>query len=144
MKKFYAIAWLLVSGLTFTSCQSESTQTRQTKSKSNVIYLQDIVTKSDNAQSAFDSLLKEHQLVLVDFFAHWCGPCKRMSPIIDQVAQEFPTVVFLKVDVDRFSQVASGIRSIPVLRLYQNGKQVYSNPGARSKKELESLLKKYA
>ncbi len=152
MKKLYAIAWLIVSGLTFTSCQSEGckvieppkSDSTDAVTKSNVVYLHDVVTKSDNAKSKFDALLKDNQLVLVDFYANWCGPCKRMSPVIDTVAKQFPKVVFLKVDVDKFGNVATGIKSIPVLRLFKQGKQVYSQPGAKSQSELVALLKKHA
>jgi len=151
MKKLYAIAWLIVCGLTFTSCQSETsckpdaTATRNPEqTKGNVVYLHHIVTKNDNAQSQFNSVLKENQLVLVDYYASWCRPCKRMSPAIDTVAKQFPNVVFLKVDVDQFSNVATGIKSIPVLRLFKNGKQVYSQPGEKSQSKITSLIEKYA
>lgn len=152
MKKLYAIAWLMVSGLTFTSCQSESckaieppkSDSTDTVTKSNVVYLHDVVTKSDNAKSKFDAILKDNQLVLVDYYASWCGPCKQMSPVIDAVAKQFPKVIFLKVDVDQFSNVATGIKSIPVLRFFKNGKQVYSQPGRKSQSELVDLIKKHA
>lgn len=147
MKKIYAISWIVFSGLSFTSCQSgaackeeEKTTRAVTETKSNVIYLHDVVTKSGEALSKFQEIINSGN-VLVDYYASWCGPCKRMSPVIDQVAKQFPNVTFLKVDVDQFGSIASGIKSIPVLRLYKNGKQIYSKPGAKSQSELVALLK---
>ena len=143
MKKIYAIAWTIFSGLSFCSCQSETVETRQTtQTKNNVIYLHQAITKAGEASAKFEEITRSGN-VLVDFYASWCGPCKAMSPVIDQVAKQFPNVTFLKVDVDQFGSVASGIKSIPVLRLYKNGHQVYSKPGALSQRDLIALLNNY-
>ena len=64
--------------------------------------------------------------VLVDFFATWCGPCKMLSPILEKVASEHEDLTVLKVDVDEVGDVAAqyGIRSIPTLILFEDGKAV--------------------
>lgn len=143
MKKLYAIAWIIFSGLSFCSCQSETTPTRQAaQTKNNVIYLHQEITKTGEASSKFKEIISSGN-VLVDFYASWCGPCKAMTPIIDQVAKQFPNVIFLKVDVDQFGNVASGIRSMPTLRFYKDGRQVYSKPGFKSQRDLTALLKQY-
>ncbi len=141
MKKLYSIAWCIFSCLSFCSCQSETEQTRQV-AHSNVVYLNQLVTRADEAAAKFNSIVSSGNVV-VDFYAIWCGPCKYVSAAIDQIATSFPNVTFLKVDVDAFGDVARGIRSIPVLRLYKDGRQVYSKPGAKSARDLTALLKQY-
>ena len=64
--------------------------------------------------------------VLVDFFATWCGPCKMLAPIVEKVASEHEDITVLKIDVDEVPDVAAkyGIRSIPTLILFEDGKAV--------------------
>ena len=66
------------------------------------------------------------ELVVVDFFATWCGPCKMISPILEKVASEHPEVKVIKVDVDDFTNIAReyGVSSIPTLILFKNGELV--------------------
>ena len=67
-----------------------------------------------------------NNLVLIDFFAKWCGPCKMISPIVEELSNEINFVSFCKVDVDENNELASslGILSIPTLLLYKQGKLV--------------------
>ena len=67
-----------------------------------------------------------NNLVLIDFFAKWCGPCKMISPIVEELSNEINSVSFCKVDVDENNELASslGILSIPTLLLYKQGKLV--------------------
>ena len=81
-------------------------------------------------------VLNEKGMVLVDFFATWCGPCKMLSPVIHQVAEEYAGVVKVgKVDVDAQMELASqyGIVSIPTLILFKDGKPVRKSMGYVSK-----------
>jgi thioredoxin 1 len=144
MKKIYSVAWCLFSCLSFCSCQPETSQTKQVANAptSNVIYLNQLVTRADEATAKFNGIISTGNVV-VDFYASWCGPCKYVSAAIDQIANNFPNVTFLKVDVDQYGDVARGIKSIPVLRLYKEGRQVYSKPGAKSARDLTALLKQY-
>ncbi len=66
------------------------------------------------------------ELVVVDFFATWCGPCKMISPILEKFASEHPEVKVIKVDVDDFTNIAReyGVSSIPTLILFKNGELV--------------------
>lgn len=79
---------------------------------------------------------------LVDFFAPWCGPCKAMSPIIEEIASEYPNVKIGKMDVDENSETPTklGIRSIPTLILYKNGEMIERKVGALSKDQLRSMI----
>ena len=85
-------------------------------------------------------------LVLVDFWATWCGPCKMLAPTIDAIATEYKDrAVVGKVDVDENEAIARrfGIMSIPTLFLFKDGEVVEKLVGYRLKTELEQLLNKY-
>ncbi len=100
-----------------------------------------IVLNEDN----FDNTVA-NGLVLVDFWATWCGPCKMLAPTIDAIATEYKDrVVVGKVDVDESEAIARrfGIMSIPTLFLFKDGEVVEKLVGYRLKTELEQLLNKY-
>lgn len=84
------------------------------------------------------------ELLLVDFWAEWCGPCKVLAPILDELANEYDTnkVKIAKVDVDQNPQVAAkfGIRSIPTLLLFKQGQLVETKVGVLAKGDLKNLL----
>ena len=83
--------------------------------------------------------------VLVDFFATWCGPCKMLSPILEEVDArgEAGDLLIVKVDVDEAGEIAAkyGIQSIPTLILFENGKAVKSQLGYMPKQQLLNFLK---
>lgn len=85
------------------------------------------------------------KLVVVDFFAQWCGPCKKIAPYIEELSKEFPGVSFLKVDVDELPDVAGaeGISAMPTFRFYKNGQKVDELVGA-SQQKLKELVQKHA
>ena len=100
------------------------------------------------SQDAFEAeVLKAEQPVLVDFFATWCGPCKRMAPILDQLSgSEYgERVKFVKVDVDEAPQLSAehGIMSVPTLMIFKNGEQVYKQPGLQGPDQLKELLDRF-
>ena len=100
-----------------------------------------VVLNEDN----FDNTVA-NGLVLVDFWATWCGPCKMLAPTIDAIATEYKDrVVVGKVDVDENEAIARrfGIMSIPTLFLFKDGEVVEKLVGYRLKNELEQLLNKY-
>ena len=96
-----------------------------------------------NDQNKFDEFIKEGT-VLVDFFATWCGPCKMLSPVIEQVEREQPELKVVKVDVDEAPMIAAkyGIQAIPTLYLLKDGKIVDKRMGYINKNQLESFLSK--
>ncbi len=80
--------------------------------------------------------------VLLDFFATWCGPCKMVAPILDQLAEEYPDKKICKIDVDQEQALAQqfGVMSIPTLILMKDGVIINKMVGAGSKKKLEEFL----
>jgi len=95
--------------------------------------------------ATFDKNIKKG-VVLVDFWATWCGPCRRQGPIVEELAKEFAGKVIVgKVDVDKNKAVAQRyiIRSIPTIIIFKDGKVVERLVGLRSKAELEKTLKIY-
>ncbi|MDF5720114.1 MAG: thioredoxin [Rhizonema sp. PD37] len=75
-------------------------------------------------EEEFDSLLTNNELVVIDFTATWCGPCKMIAPLIDKLAQEYDgRALVVKVDLDQNQNLAKtlSIRSIPVVMIYKNG-----------------------
>lgn len=85
---------------------------------------------------------KLNGLTLVDFWATWCGPCRMVAPIVEELASETPDVTFAKVDVDENPDVAMGlgITSIPTLMLFKNGKLVDKLIGARPKQDIKQMI----
>jgi len=80
--------------------------------------------------------------VLIDFFANWCVPCKMLSPVIDELAQEMPSVKVVKVNVDEEPELAQKfqVMSIPTLVVMKDGKMVNKTIGVRPKDEIREML----
>jgi len=89
----------------------------------------------------FDELIKEGK-VLVDFYAAWCGPCKMIGPVIEEIANERTDIKVIKVNVDEHGEIAQkyGVMSIPTLILFNNGNVEKQNVGFIPKENILELI----
>lgn len=89
-----------------------------------------------------EEVLKRKQTVLIDFYADWCGPCKMLSPVVDQIAEENENVKVVKINVDNAQDLAMKyqVMSIPTLVVIKEGKEINRSVGLRDKSE---ILNKY-
>lgn len=97
-------------------------------------------------QEGFDQLMASNQTVLVDFWATWCGPCKMLAPVIEDLAARYDgKITVAKVDVDAESDLAMrfGIMSIPTVILFQNGEEVERKVGLLPKESYVELMDQY-
>lgn len=90
----------------------------------------------------FDNTIKDNDIVVVDFWADWCGPCKMFAPTFEAASEKHPQVVFGKVDTEAQQSLASaaGIQSIPTLMIFRDGILLFSQPGALPPAALEDLV----
>ena len=98
-----------------------------------------ITVNKDN----FETVKNSEKTVLLDFYADWCGPCRMVSPLVDEIAQENPEYLVGKINVDNEPELAQafGVSSIPMLAVMKNGKVVNQAVGARPKQQILAMLK---
>ncbi len=90
-------------------------------------------------------VLDQKGVVLVDFFATWCGPCKMIAPILEELETEMENIKFVKIDVDESPEVANKyqIQSIPTLKVFKDGKDVDMVVGFLPKDQIKALIEKH-
>lgn len=91
-----------------------------------------------NAENFSDTVKNTKGLMVIDFWAEWCGPCKMLAPVIDEVSKEMPDVLFEKINIDEEVEIAltNGISSIPTLMFVKDGEIVKKTVGYLTKEEL--------
>jgi thioredoxin 1 len=97
-----------------------------------------------DGQTDLDATVADYDVVLADFYADWCGPCKMLEPVVESVAAETDAAV-AKVDVDANQQLAAafGVQGVPTLVLFAGGEQVEEVVGVQSEDQLRSLVDSY-
>ena len=91
----------------------------------------------------FDTeVIKSEKTVLLDFWAAWCGPCRQLSPVVDEIAEERADIKVGKVNVDEQGELAQqfGVMSIPTLIVFKEGKVAYTTVGVRPKDAIVGML----
>ena len=90
----------------------------------------------------FESTVTENEIVLVDFWADWCGPCRMFAPIYERASETHPDIVFGKVDTEAEQALAAqaGITAIPTLMIFRDGVLLFAQPGALPAPALEDLI----
>jgi thioredoxin 1 len=98
-----------------------------------------------STDETYKKLTTENKLVLVDFWAPWCSPCKALSPILESLSESIKELKVIKHNIDENPNVATAesIRSIPTLYLYKDGKHVETIVGAQSESNILNVIKKH-
>ena len=98
---------------------------------------------SVNVMSAeFEGLIEKGGIMIVDFWAEWCGPCRVFGPVYEKVSEEFPEITFAKIDTEAEREIAAaaGITSIPTLMAFRDGVLLYREAGALPEPALRELI----
>ena len=100
------------------------------------------MVKEINKNDFEEIVLKHNGKVLVDFYANWCGPCRMLRPILEEIASDRKERIIVSINVDEAEDLAQkyGVISIPCLVLFENGEEVNRSVGLKSKDEIESMI----
>ncbi|MFU0663249.1 thioredoxin [Gardnerella vaginalis] len=90
----------------------------------------------------FEKIASTNEIVVVDFWATWCGPCRAFGPVFEQVSEKYPDIPFVKIDVDESSEIAAAaqIRAVPTIMVIKRGEVIYRQAGALLAGDLEDLV----
>ena len=99
-----------------------------------------------NSIAEFEKTIKENDIVLLDFWASWCGPCKMFGPIFEAASEEYPDYVFAKINTEEAVELAQafGITSIPTLGIFREEIMVFKQPGMVPEEALKDLINQVA
>ena len=93
--------------------------------------------------SYHNEVMETEKVVVIDFWATWCGPCKMMAPVVEEVAKDYPDVKVCKVNVDEEPELSNAFKivSIPTIVVIKNGENIDSVVGYRPKEDIEKIIK---
>ena len=98
--------------------------------------------KELNSQNFESEVLNSKDKVVIDFYANWCGPCRMLRPILEDLSQEIVSCKFASINIDEEEELAEkyGIASIPCLVMFKDGKEINRSIGLKSKEDLKQIL----
>ena len=90
----------------------------------------------------FEKIASTNEIVVVDFWATWCGPCRSFGPIFEKVSEKYPEIPFVKVDIDKSNEIvaAAQIQAVPTVMVIKRGEVIYRQAGALLASDLEDLV----
>ncbi len=97
-------------------------------------------------EQQFTDIINTSTFVVIDFFATWCGPCKMISPQLEKLSHQYKNVVFIKVDVDEFEDIASDhqVSAMPTFLFYKKGALLAQNVVGANVNDIEKIIKEYS
>jgi len=102
------------------------------------------VATTELIQATFEKTITDNKIVMIDFWAPWCGPCRSFAPLYEEISEKYPNIVFAKVNTEEEKDLAGQfqIRSIPTLMIFKEQIIIFSQAGALPKTALEDVIKK--
>ena len=112
---------------------------------SNFILANGKVNIYDQRKQSIEAITKNHDKVIIDFYANWCGPCKRMMPNLEKIAKEHPEIYVVKVNSEDYRDLTQqyGISSLPTLLFFKNETTIRREIGSKTFKDLTTFIKKH-
>lgn len=103
---------------------------------------EDVVATVELTKDNFEQIVMENELVLIDYWASWCGPCKSFAPVFEAASEKYPEIVFAKVNTEEQQELAAHfqIRSIPTLMIFREKIIIFSQPGMIPSQALDELI----
>lgn len=95
-----------------------------------------------NTREFNSEVLNQSGVVIVDFYATWCGPCKMLAPVLESIDNEMGNIKVVKVDIDESRRLAMnyGIQSVPTIKIFKDGREVATRVGFQTKETLENII----
>lgn len=90
----------------------------------------------------FEKIASTNEIVVVDFWATWCGPCRAFGPIFEKVSEKYPDIPFVKIDIDESNEIAEAaqIKAVPTIMVIKRGEVIYRQAGSLLASDLEDLV----